>query len=138
MSVISGMLPKVSSASAASHGKLARRSIRRIDLDDFDPVLTVTFIALLTIGLIMVASSSISVADRNFSNPFYYLQRQSVFVVLGVLAALTVFKIRLAQWDKIPQLRCPGTPLMVIMPISRLTRRGGLMLHSRLTKKASA
>ncbi len=70
------------------------------DLDDFDPALTIAFISLLTIGLIMVASSSISIADRNFSNPFYYFQRQLVFVVMGVIAALMVFKMRLAQWEK--------------------------------------
>ena len=71
-----------------------------LSLDDFDPVLLVVFVALLTIGVIMVASSSISVADRNFSNPFYYLQRQLVFVAIGLLAALCVFKIRLVQWEK--------------------------------------
>ena len=70
------------------------------DLDDLDPVLTIAFISLLTIGVIMVASSSISVAERNFSNPFYYLQRQLVFVAIGMFAALSVFKIRLVQWEK--------------------------------------
>lgn len=70
------------------------------DLDDLDPVLTIVFISLLTIGIIMVASSSISVADRNFSNPFYYLQRQLVFVAMGLFAAVVVFKIRLVQWEK--------------------------------------
>ncbi len=72
----------------------------KFDLDDFDPVLTIVFISLLTIGIIMVASSSISVADRNYSNPFYYLQRQLVFVVMGLSAALFVFKVRLVQWEK--------------------------------------
>ena len=70
------------------------------ELDDLDPALTIAFISLLSIGLIMVASSSISVADRDFSNPFYYLQRQLLFVVMGLVAAITVFKIRLAQWEK--------------------------------------
>ncbi len=70
------------------------------DLDDLDPVLTIAFISLLTIGIIMVASSSISIAERNFSNPFYYLQRQLIFVAMGLIAALTVFKVRLALWEK--------------------------------------
>jgi len=48
----------------------------------------------------MVASSSISVAERNFANPFYYLQRQLVFVAIGLFAALLVFRIRLVQWEK--------------------------------------
>lgn len=72
----------------------------KIDAEDLDPVLLIAFISLLTIGVIMVASSSISVADRNFSNPFYYLQRQLVFVAIGLVAAISVFKIRLVQWEK--------------------------------------
>ncbi len=72
----------------------------KLDSEELDSVLLVAFLALLTIGVIMVASSSISVADRNFSNPFYYLQRQLVFVILGLFAALTVFNIRLVQWEK--------------------------------------
>jgi len=72
----------------------------RIDLDDLDPILLIAFISLLSIGVVMVASSSISVADRNFSNPFYYLQRQLVFVFIGLAASLVVFKIRLVQWEK--------------------------------------
>ncbi|NOQ90073.1 MAG: putative lipid II flippase FtsW [Gammaproteobacteria bacterium] len=83
---------------------MRNKSLSRFDLkiewDDFDPVLLFAFIALLTIGVIMVASSSISVADRNFSNPFYYFQRQMVFVAIGLFAALSVFKIRLVQWEK--------------------------------------
>ena len=72
----------------------------KLDTDELDHVLLIAFISLLTIGVIMVASSSISVADRNFSNPFYYLQRQLVFVVIGLFAALIVFNIRLVQWEK--------------------------------------
>jgi len=80
--------------------KVRSKAVCWLDLDDLDPLLTMIFISLLTIGVIMVASSSISVADRNFSNPFYYLQRQLVFVVMGVFAAIAVFKIRLVQWEK--------------------------------------
>jgi cell division protein FtsW len=97
MSIAGGMFSKFQVASAR-RGKVARKF--GIEIDDLDPVLTIAVISLLTIGLIMVASSSISVADRNFSNPFYYFQRQLLFVIMGVVAALTVFKIRLAQWEK--------------------------------------
>lgn len=81
-------------------GKTAHKFIFSFDLDDLDPVLMVAFISLLTIGVIMVASSSISIAERNYLNPFYYLQRQLVFVVIGVFSAFCVFKIRLVQWEK--------------------------------------
>ncbi len=111
MSVTAGMLTKLSamkpgmqlnllsSITAPNLSSLTFPGLR-IDLDDFDPVLLIAFIALLSIGLIMVASSSISVAERNFSNPFYYLQRQLIFVFIGLIASLTVFKIRLVQWEK--------------------------------------
>jgi cell division protein FtsW len=112
MSVIAGMFPKFESPSARRS-----KTVRRfgIDIDDFDPVLTIAFISLLTIGLIMVASSSISVADRNFSNPFYYLQRQLVFVVMGFAAALTVFKIRLAQWEKASMVLLMSALLLMVL-----------------------
>jgi cell division protein FtsW len=99
MSVTADMFSKLQSV-ALPGGKSPHWFGAKIELEDFDPVLLIVFISLLTIGVIMVASSSISVADRNFSNPFYYLQRQLMFVALGVFAALTVFKIRLVQWEK--------------------------------------
>jgi cell division protein FtsW len=103
MSVATDMfakLPLLSSKGGKGGAKFDRGIGLWFDIDDLDPALTIAFISLLSIGLIMVASSSISVADRDFSNPFYYLQRQLLFVVMGLVAALTVFKIRLAQWEK--------------------------------------
>ncbi|MDH5611647.1 MAG: putative lipid II flippase FtsW [Gammaproteobacteria bacterium] len=69
-------------------------------LDHLDPVLVAVCITLLSLGLVMVASASVGVADRNFSNPFYYLQRQLVFVIIGLIAAALVYRIRLVQWEK--------------------------------------
>ena len=40
-------------------------------LEHLDPLLVTVCLALLSLGLVMVASASVSVADRNFSNPFY-------------------------------------------------------------------
>jgi cell division protein FtsW len=97
MSVTADMFSRLPSLKPAWSKSVLRFGF---DLDDLDPVLTIVFISLLTIGIIMVASSSISVADRNFSNPFYYLERQLAFVAIGLLAALCVFNIRLVQWEK--------------------------------------
>jgi cell division protein FtsW len=54
---------------------------------------------LLTLGLVMVGSASISIADKQFSDPFYYLYRQLSFAVLGIIAAYIVFKIPLSVWE---------------------------------------
>ncbi len=72
----------------------------RLQLEHLDPVLTLVALTLLSLGVVMVASASISVADRELGNPFYYLQRQLFFSVVGVLAAYAVFRMRLAVWEK--------------------------------------
>ena len=69
-------------------------------LDHLDPVLVFVCIALLSLGLVMVASASVSIADRDFSNPLYYFQRQLLFIAIGVIAASFVYRIRLVQWEK--------------------------------------
>ena len=81
----------------------AARAPRRTgdaQLDRFDNVVILTSIALLAIGLVMVTSASISVAERNLSSPFYYMQRQALFIGLGVIAAWLVYQIRLVHWEK--------------------------------------
>lgn len=69
-------------------------------LDHLDPVLVFVCIALLSLGLVMVASASVSIADRDFSNPLYYFQRQLLFIAIGLIAASFVYRIRLVQWEK--------------------------------------
>ncbi|HHO59742.1 MAG TPA: cell division protein FtsW, partial [Thiotrichales bacterium] len=76
------------------------RGLRAYDLAELDTTLLTATIALLSLGVVMVASSSISVAERNFADPFYYLERQLIFVVMGLLAAFAVFNMRLVQWEK--------------------------------------
>jgi cell division protein FtsW len=69
-------------------------------LEHLDPVLSLTGVALLSLGLVMVGSASISVADRNLSSPFYYLERQGLFMLVGIAAALLVYRVRLVHWEK--------------------------------------
>jgi cell division protein FtsW len=65
-------------------------------------------IVLLSLGLVMVASASVSLADRQFGQPFYYSIRQFLFIVAGVSAAILVMRTRLLYWEK------GGVALLVI------------------------
>ncbi|RPI13552.1 MAG: putative lipid II flippase FtsW [Lysobacterales bacterium] len=56
--------------------------------------------ALLLIGLVMVASASIGVSDRALGEPFYYFQRQLVFVLIGLAAAAVTVTIPTEIWEK--------------------------------------
>jgi cell division protein FtsW len=70
---------------------------RRLTLD---PWVIGSVAALLLIGLVMVASASIGVSDRNMGAPFYYFERQLLFVGLGLLAALVTVTIPTALLEK--------------------------------------
>ncbi len=76
------------------------KELSSLRMNDIDPVLGLVTMCLLALGVVMVASASVTVADRNMSNPFYYLERQSVFVVFGLIAGLLMTRIRLVQWEK--------------------------------------
>lgn len=69
-------------------------------MDGIDPILLSIVVALLAMGLVMVASSSITVADRQLHAPFYYLQRQAIAAGLGIFVILFMLKVRLVYWEK--------------------------------------
>lgn len=58
-----------------------------------DGWLAVAFLALLTIGAVMVASASIAVAENAVNDPFYYFKRHIIFIGLGVLFGAMVMNI---------------------------------------------
>ncbi len=84
-------------------------------LEGLDGVLIVLVISLLAIGLVMVASASISIADSKTSTPFFYLYRQLIAAVLGLIAAMAIFKIRLVYWEKSGMILLALSFVMVIL-----------------------
>ena len=63
--------------------------------DQLDLPLFLSALTLLALGLVMVASSSISIAERQLSEPFYFFWRQLSFLTVGLIAAAIMFKIPL-------------------------------------------
>ena len=66
----------------------------------FDGWIIWTVVALLMVGLVMVASASISVADHESGNPFAYFERQMLFVFLGLLVAGVAMLVPTDLWEK--------------------------------------
>ena len=56
--------------------------------------------ALLLIGLIMVTSASMSIAARELNNPFFYLERQFTYGLVGLALAWVVTRMPTELWDK--------------------------------------
>jgi cell division protein FtsW len=57
-------------------------------------------LALLALGLVMVTSASVSLAERQFGQPFYYCLRQFLFMAAGMAAAAVILRARLLYWEK--------------------------------------
>lgn len=55
---------------------------------------------ILVIGLVMVASASITLADKTTGSPFYYLTRQLVFAAIGSGAGLLMYLLPLSWWQR--------------------------------------
>ncbi len=95
MSVIS--LP-VNYANRFSATSAKNKSITLIESVDLPLLLSA--LVLLGLGLVMVASSSVSIAERQLSEPLYYFWRQLSYSVVGLLVAFITFKIPLKYVQK--------------------------------------
>ncbi len=58
-----------------------------------DGWLAISFLSLITIGAIMVASSSIAVAESSTNDAFYYFKRHILFIGLGTACGMLVMNI---------------------------------------------
>jgi len=76
--------------------------------DDFDPWVALAALALLALGLIMVTSASMTVAERDYGDAWHFLIKQAVFVALGLGAAWVLVQVPLAHWRRFAQ------PLMLL------------------------
>ncbi len=74
---------------ASVNGASAVR-IPRLDYWLLGSVLTLT-----ALGLVMVASASITLADRELGQPFYYAIRQGIYICLGTLIGVGVYRLQL-------------------------------------------
>ncbi len=93
---------------------------------EYDNLLIWVFVALLTIGLVMVYSSSIATAEASrFTGhqATYYLMRHALFVVVGLVAGLLVFQVPVQLWQAYsPYLFMAGAVLLVLVLIPHVGR----------------
>ncbi len=66
----------------------------------FDRSFIVLALVMYMIGLVMVASSSMPVAERLFNNPFHFVIRHTIYIVLSLGIAGVALQIPMAWWQK--------------------------------------
>ncbi len=68
---------------------------------NYDRWLAGLTLALLLFGLLMVASASMVISDRQFGFPFHYLFRQAIYLGIGLIFAIIATRIPIAFWQRI-------------------------------------
>ena len=75
-------------------------SYRKSSLYQYDSWLIGIIIFLIFFGLTMVASSSSTIAEKNFQNPLFFFWRQMFSVCIGITIAFFILKIPMNIWQK--------------------------------------
>lgn len=65
-----------------------------------DRTLLVTALVILLFGLVMVASASVAIAQRETGDALYYFYKQGFFAVLGCLLGAAVYVVPMAVWQR--------------------------------------
>jgi cell division protein FtsW len=91
----------------------------RAALAEYDSSLLWAALLLLTLGMVMVYSASISMAEASKftgGKAGYFLQRHAVFVAVGVVGGMLVFQVPLRVWQQLaPWLFLFGVALLVLL-----------------------
>ncbi len=66
----------------------------------FDTVMLLTVAGVLLLGLVMMTSASVSIADKQTHDPLYFLTRQLTGVTLGIIGAAIMMMIPTTVWER--------------------------------------
>ena len=90
--------------------------------DDFMPSwdryidrgLLVSVSLLIGLGLVIMMSASIAVAEKNFGNIYFFFNRQLVFLCLGLVVAFVVYRIKTSFWQHVGAKLLPVVMLLLV------------------------
>jgi len=57
-------------------------------------------VALIACGLLLLASASMGISDRQFHQPFHYLLRQVIYLLFGITIGFLLLRVPLSYWKK--------------------------------------
>lgn len=89
---MNAMTTHLSSLFAARHDKPVTAA------PTFDGGIVLVAFALMAIGLIIVTSASMPVADRLYDNPFYFSIRHGIYLIGAIIAAMITVQLPMQFW----------------------------------------
>ncbi|HYF97998.1 MAG TPA: putative lipid II flippase FtsW [Coxiellaceae bacterium] len=66
----------------------------------YDKWLLITTLSLIAFGLLMVASASMVISDRQFDYPFHYFMRQAIYISFALLLGWVATRVPVETWQK--------------------------------------
>ena len=69
-----------------------------------DSLLLLAVLALMSVGLTMVASASFSYAEHNFNNEFYFVKRHAIYIFIALAAMAVTFFTPPSVWSQYSRL----------------------------------
>ncbi len=110
--MLSNMMEKLSHFSLVSALLGTETSSSNSGQMTFDRSYLLLAIMMYLIGLVMVASSSMPVAERLHGNPFYFITRHFIYIVLSLGISAVALQVPMSWWQK-----SSGTLLMVALAL---------------------
>jgi cell division protein FtsW len=95
-------------------------------LADCDLVLTALMTVLCLIGLVMVLSASTVQSLHEYGTPWYYFERQALWLALGAVAFLVTVKVDYHRWRRLGALALIGSlALLIVVLMPSIGVNGG-------------
>jgi len=80
-----------------------------------DRGLLLSVVMLLGLGLVIMMSASIAVAERKYGNIYHFFNRQLVFLVMGLVAGYLTYKIKTSFWQSFGAKLLPVVLLLLVV-----------------------
>ena len=81
----------------------------------YDQWLLLATLALISVGIVMVASASVSIAAVNYGDPLFFIKRHLVYVLLGLGVAVFVAGLPSNAWYRVGPFLLLGALLLLVV-----------------------
>ncbi len=80
-----------------------------------DRELLVALFVLIGLGFVVMVSASVAVAEKNYGNAYYFLNRQSIFLLFGSMAGFAIYQVKILFWQNLGARLLPIIVFLLIL-----------------------
>lgn len=80
-----------------------------------DRELLIALFILAGLGFVVMSSASVAVAEKNYGNPYFFLNRQLIFFVVGIFFAFVVYNVKTLFWQNLGAKLLPVIILSLVL-----------------------